>query len=195
MYWIQGLSFAKFFSPWSCYYVFLGLQSRVVVLRPVFFAWLCRACARTKGLLCIKFSLSGLVYSVFCGSSVEAGFRSIFIFLAWFYRTFVGIRGLISLNLSRAGFVFNLFSGSRAQADSLQFFVPWLCLAFIGFRALIFAKFVTPWLCFWCSAAPGQKLFPEYVERYLFFRSRFCYYIQDLFFAAVVLRPCLALAV
>ena len=70
-----------------------------------FVTLLCRACARTRGLI----SRPGLAYTVFCGSRLEAEFMAIIFFVARLCRAFDGIRGLISLNLSRT-----VFCGSRA---------------------------------------------------------------------------------
>ena len=79
VYWNQGLDFAKFFTPWSCLHCVLWLQSRSC-FTAIFVTWLCWACVRTRGLISLKFSRTGLVYTVFCGSRAEVVLRKFLLF-------------------------------------------------------------------------------------------------------------------
>ena len=69
-----GANFAKIFTPWSRLHWVLWLQSRSC-FTAIFLIWLCQACVRTRGLISLKFSRPGLVYTVFCCSRAEVGIR------------------------------------------------------------------------------------------------------------------------
>ena len=115
-----GVNFAKIFTPWSRLHWVLWLQSRSC-FTAIFLIWLCQACVRTRGLISLKFSRPGLVYTVFCCSRAEVGLRQ---FLLPDSVELVLEPGAINFITPRSCLQFILGIVSPAEVISRRFLLP-----------------------------------------------------------------------
>ena len=148
--------------------VFCGSRAEVV-LRPIFVTWLCWACVRTRGLISLKFSRPGLVYTEFCGSRAEVVLRQILLPDS--------VEGVLEPGINFAE-IFTPWSSShcvlwlQSRSRFTAILVTWLCRACVRTRGLISIRPGLVYNLFWelwllQKSFPKEFLLPVPVERFI----------------------------